>query len=470
MRPFRSALAVFLLLAAGAAVRAQSAPIQVRLDAGTFLYDEGQSLVEMYISFGAATLPFEARDDGQFEAVVPTTFRLLPVAAAAPGAAQRAPVYEEEATFRYVVEDTTAIQDGQVIVEQLRTAVASGEYELAVTIALPGESPLELRSDLAVPNYLGDDAPAMSSIELASDIRRAEEDDAFVKSGLRVAPNPDAFYGAGSPQVTYYAEVYRPPSDEGTYTVLAYIADGERAGPMEGLQRRSERQVRPVDVVAGRIDVSELPSGIYFLRLVVLNEASESVLEQSKRIYVVNPDVERPEMALGQLDYEDALYAPMAEEELALGLRHARVIASQAERARIDAVTEGTLEEQRAFLASFWRNRDTDGRPTTNTARDEFYQRLGPVNDQFREPGGRDGFESARGRVYLLYGPPSQVERRPFSPETYPYEIWSYNNIPGEGSGTFIFADRFTSGQYDLIHSNVVGEENNPNWQSEIVR
>ncbi len=464
---FACALVVFVLASAAGA---QGLPIQVRLDAGTFMYNEGQALVEMYVSFGAATLPFEARPDGQFEALVPATFRLLPVAAAAPAGAQRAPVYEEEATFRYVVEDTTALQEGQVIVEQLRTTVPSGEYELALTIALPGQSPLELRSDLDVPDYLDDDAPAMSSIQLASDIRRAEDDDTFVKSGLRVAPNPDAFYGAGSPQVSYYAEVYRPPSEADTYTVLAYIADGERAGPREGLQRRVERPVRPVDVIAGRLDVSTLPSGIYFLRIVVLNEASESVLEQSKRIYVVNPDVQRPELATGQLDYEDALYAPMAEEELELGLQHARVIGTQAERHRIDEVREGTLDEQRAFLASFWRNRDTDGRPNVNTARDEFYRRLGPVNDQYREPGGRAGFESARGRVYLVYGPPSEIERRPFTPEAYPYEIWKYNNIPGEGSGTFIFADRYSSGQYDLIHSDVVGEENNPNWQSEIIR
>ena len=463
-------VAAFLFLALSAATGAQPLPVQVRLDAGTFMYDEDQSLVEMYVSFGASTLPFEAREDGQFEAVVPTTFRLLPVAAAAPDGAQRAPVYEEEATFRYVVEDTTALQEGQVIVEQLRTTVPSGEYELALTIDLPGKSPLELRSDLAVPDYLDDGEPAMSSIQLASDIRRAGADDDFVKSGLRVAPNPDAFYGAGSPLVSYYAEIYRPPSEGDTYTVLAYIAGGERSGPIEGLQRRVERPVRPVDVVAGGLDVSALPSGIYFLRLVVLNEASESVLEQSKRIYVVNPDVERPELATGQLDYEDALYAPMAEEELGLGLQHARVIATQAERGRIDEVRQGTLDEQRAFLASFWRNRDTDGRPTSNTARDQFYQRLGPVNEQFREPGGRAGFESARGRVYLLYGPPSEVERHPFAPQTYPYEVWTYNNIPGEGSGSFIFADRYSSGQYDLIHSDVVGEENNPNWQSEILR
>lgn len=469
MRPFRFA-AVLVLLALVSRVGAQDLPIQVRLDAATFLYDDSQSLVEMYISFGASTLPFETREDGQFVAAIPTEFRLLPVAAAAPDAAQREPVYEEEVTFTYIVDDTTAIRGGQVIVEQLRTAVPPGEYELAVTISLPDMSPLELRSDLAVPNYLADDEPAMSSIELASDISRAEEDDSFVKSGLRVVPNPDAFYGAGSPQVNYYVEIYRPPSDEATYTVMAYVADSERAGPMEGLQNRTSRQVRPVDVVAGRLDVSEIPSGIYFLRLVVLNDASESVLEQSKRIYVINPDVERPEAALGQIDYEDGLYAAMGEEELELGLRHARVIASQAERDRVDVAREGTLAEQRAFLASFWRNRDVDGRPGSNAARDEFYQRLGPVNEQFGEPGGREGFETARGRVYLIYGPPSEVERRPFSPEMHPYEVWGYNNIPGEGRGLFIFSDRFSSGQYDLIHSDVVGEENNPNWQAEIVR
>lgn len=466
----RPSFLVVCLLALATSASAQDLPVQVRLDTGTFLYDQDRSLVEMYVSFGASTLPFEARADGQFEAAVPVAFRLRPAAAAAPSGAQRDPVFEEDVTFTYVVEDTTSIREGQVIVEQLRTAVVPGEYELAVTLAMPGVAELGLRSDLTVPSYANDAEPAMSSIELASTIARAAEGDDFVKNGLRVVPNPDAFYGAGAPLVSYYAEVYNPPDEGETYTLLAYLADGERSGPLDGLQRRSARTVRPVDVVAGQLDVSTLQSGIYFLRLVVLNAASESVLEQSKRIFVVNPDVERTDAVVGDLDYEDTIYAVMGEEELELGIRHARVIASQTERQRLDQARDGDLDMQRTALASFWRNRDTDSRPGSNAARDEFYQRLGAVNDQFRESGGRDGFESARGRVYLVYGPPSEIERRPFSPELHPHEVWTYNNVPGEGRALFVFSDRFSSGNYDLIHSDVVGEENNPNWQADLAR
>ncbi len=50
-----------------------------------------------------------------------------------------------------------------------------------------------------------------------------------------------------------------------------------------------------------------------------------------------------------------------------------------------------------------------------------------------------------------------------------PYEIWVYDNIPGEGRALFVFADRFKSNTYDLIHSDVRGEASLPNWQQELI-
>lgn len=460
-------LVALVALVAGGPALAQPGVVQVRLDAATFAYADDASLLEVYLSFGAATLPYGPGEEG-FVASVPVSIEVTPIAAAAPEAAARTPVFERDVEYRYVVADTVSLTTGQVFVEQVRGAVPPGEYELAVSVASEGRSEVVLRRDLLVPDYTDGEGPGLSSVQLAREIGRSgDPSDPFTKSGFRVRPNPDAFYGGDLPIVSYYAEVYRPPASGDEYTLLAYLAESDQAGPMPGLQRRTSRPVRPVDVVAGQLDVSGVPSGIYYLRLAVLDAGNEAVAEQSKRIYVINPDVERPVSGVGEMDYEETLYAAMGEEELELNVRHARVLATSREIAQMEALTSD--EDRRKFLAAFWRSRDTDSQPGVNEARRAFNERLALVRDRYREAG-RDGFETERGRVYLKYGAPSEVDRRVFDSNTNPHEVWTYENIPGEGRSTFVFVDRYGAGSYELVYSDVTGETSTANWRQQLTR
>ncbi|MEM1116368.1 MAG: GWxTD domain-containing protein [Bacteroidota bacterium] len=462
---FRTTAVAFLF--ATSAALAQAPDLQIRLDAATFAYTLEESLVEVYVSFGAATLPF-AEDSTGHVAALPVTVEVLPVATAAPEGVARVPVYAQDIVYRYVVGDPGALTTGQVFVEQVRAAVPPGEYELALTVTPAGASELQLRRDLTVPDYGGGQGSALSSVQLARAITRADDrDDPFFKSGLSVAPNPDGFYGEGIPVVSYYAEVYRPPASGDEYTLLTYLAESDQAGPLPGRQTRQTRAVRPVDVVAGRLDVGDVPSGIYYLRLVVLDAANEAVAEQTKRVYVVNPNVERPEAAVAVMDYEETLFAAMAEEELEETLATLEVIATPREQAQMRALTSN--DDRRRFLAAFWRGRDLDVRPEVNDALRQFNERLALANDRYQEIG-REGFQTERGRVYIKYGPPSEIDRRVFEANLYPHEVWVYENIPGEGRSLFVFADRFGSDTYELIHSDVTGETSMASWQESLRR
>ncbi|MCD4706512.1 MAG: GWxTD domain-containing protein [Candidatus Sabulitectum sp.] len=75
---------------------------------------------------------------------------------------------------------------------------------------------------------------------------------------------------------------------------------------------------------------------------------------------------------------------------------------------------------------------------------------------------GKEGWETDRGRVYLIYGEPDEVESDPFSTTQAPYEIWSYYGSEQEG---FVFADLMGSGDYLQIYSTVEGEVSYSNWQ-----
>jgi hypothetical protein len=76
---------------------------------------------------------------------------------------------------------------------------------------------------------------------------------------------------------------------------------------------------------------------------------------------------------------------------------------------------------------------------------------------------GRNGWHTDRGRIYILYGEPDEVERFPNSDNVKPYEIWHYHQI--ESGVMFIFVDRTGSEDYTLVHSTKRGEVQDSNWE-----
>lgn len=76
---------------------------------------------------------------------------------------------------------------------------------------------------------------------------------------------------------------------------------------------------------------------------------------------------------------------------------------------------------------------------------------------------GKEGWQSDRGRVYLKYGEPDEVESNPFSTSQAPYEIW---HIYSGTQESFVFADLMGNGDYLQIFSTVAGEVSYSNWQS----
>ena len=468
---FRSTcLALAALFGLAASASAQPVPIQVKVDTGTFLYDGTESLLEIYLSFGAQSLQYERAGDGAFASSLPVELSLLPVASSAPEGTTQEAVYRQAVEYRFQVPDTTSLMAGQVFVEQIRATVPPGDYELAVDLTVAsseGPQSIRLVRDVDVPRYASD--PAVSSIQVATAISQATDPgDSFVKSGLVVRPNPDTFYGQGLAAIPYYAEIYSPASDGDEYTLLTFLTEANQPNPLPGKQTRAQRTARPVDVIVGQMDVSDLPSGIYALNLAVLGPGNAAIAESRKRVFVINPDVERPG-GTPSLDYEETLFAVMTGEELDLNLQHAQVVSSQTEQAQIsDLRANGADEERRGFLASFWRSRDEAPNPLVNDAYEQFQERLRIANQSFREPGLGDGFKSDRGRTYIKYGPPANVQRNTFDKDLIPHEVWQYESIPGEGASLFVFADRYGASRFELIHSTVRGEVSLADWQREL--
>ncbi|GIV58512.1 MAG: hypothetical protein KatS3mg042_1425 [Rhodothermaceae bacterium] len=471
-RIFAGVLALAVLgTGARTAFGQQALPVQVEVDYAAFAYDEAQALMEVYLAFEAKDLVYDRATAG-FAARLPVDFALWRSTLPGQPAAATSPVWQDSLTLSFVVADTSQIVPGQRFVHQVRALVPPGEYTLHVTIpADTARSELSLRRDVTIPDFARRGQAILSDLTLATAIGPSQDrDNPFYKNGLIVRPNPNQLYGNGLPRLFYYAEVYNLPEvlgDAETYAAFVYVAEANLPQPLEGFQRRIERPVRDPDVLVGQFDVSTLPSGSYFLRVALLDEENASLAEQSRKFFVYNPGVERAAPVAAEVSFETSEYAAMSEEEVERAFKHIEIIATETERQRMKGLR--TLEARQRYLMEFWQRRDPKPATTINEFKDEFYQRLQYANDRYTSSLA-EGWETDRGRTLIKYGLPTTIEPHLFDRGMAPYEIWIYNNIPGEGQAQFIFADRNGFGQFELIHSTVPGERRLANWQEELRR
>jgi GWxTD domain-containing protein len=98
------------------------------------------------------------------------------------------------------------------------------------------------------------------------------------------------------------------------------------------------------------------------------------------------------------------------------------------------------------FVVKFWEHRNPAPGSRVNAFKTEHYRRLAFANQHFaaRLP----GWETDRGRIYILYGPPDAIARHPGA---IPDEVWSYRRLNGNENVTFRFVDRCLCGDYSLI-------------------
>ena len=105
--------------------------------------------------------------------------------------------------------------------------------------------------------------------------------------------------------------------------------------------------------------------------------------------------------------------------------------------------------ERDHFIQQFWLSRDAAG-AQPNSARSEHYKRIAYANQHFSAA--RPGWQTDRGRIYILYGAPSSIDAHPSdNPSGKPFEVWEYDNAMALGSHVELrFVDIWQCGDYEL--------------------
>ena len=118
--------------------------------------------------------------------------------------------------------------------------------------------------------------------------------------------------------------------------------------------------------------------------------------------------------------------------------------------------------ERDVFIEGFWQRRDPTPDTAENEYKEEHYRRIAYANEHYAA--GMPGWRTDRGRIYIMYGPPTSIDSHPMggpyqrpaeegggSTSTFPFEVWRYRYLEGIGQEIEIeFVDDCSCGAYEM--------------------
>ncbi len=310
---------------------------------------------------------------------------------------------------------------------QFRFALAAGAYKIRVWIE--GQHSTELvsmDSEAMVPSFESSSL-MLSDLLLVDELRSAQDQEQeYIKNNLLLVPSVSRSYSDLSPQLSFYFEIYDLATNEprrAFYKMILQVVDAD--GHVVVVDSGQVFKRPPLSFGRRVFDVTALKEeGSYVLRLQITDPKTGRTAQREKSF-----SVRWSNLGLVDSNYEEAI-------ELL------RYIAPEDEYKKLKAA-EG--EERKKAWLDFWAKRDpTPGTPE-NEMKEEYYRRIEYANEHFSVVG--PGWKSDRGRVYIIYGHPDEIEHHPMEIGLKPYEIWHYYS----SNHHFYFVDESGFGDYRLF-------------------
>ena len=280
------------------------------------------------------------------------------------------------------------------------------------------------------------------------------------------APYTGTYYPPEVDKLGFYMELYG--SDEvfgpdSTFTINYQVESYEThtvKGQFKGVQRA---KAAPVVAIGKEFPIGSLPSGNYLLAVEAVDREGQVLARQEQFIQRNNP-LRYDLNALNTVDitntFADAFTDP---DTLAEHIASLRPIAMDLERRMVDdRLKDKDIALMKRFFYTFWVNRDGYD---PERAWKKYYEQVVLANRMY---GCRNlrGYESDRGITFLKYGLPSTVVDRTQDMNQLPYLVWHYYKAGRYSDKRFVFWQQTTGiGCWELLHSEIPGERNNPHWQ-----
>lgn len=317
--------------------------------------------------------------------------------------------------------------------------------------------------DMNIPSFQDSDL-TVSSVEWAYNISQ-DSTGKLLKNGFRVLPNASGRFQQEDNIVYLYAEVYNlddSPGGGGDYSIFLEFYDNQ-GDLYKTIEPSQYKKPGRSSVIVTGFSIATFDGGLYDMKMTVAD--GERTAEISKSFSVIpSADKIRMQMMQSVLSSFPGANEIQTDEQAKRFRDDIVYIASADELKLYDSLN---LQGKKSFQKEFWQARDNDPSTPVNEFKLEHYRRLRYADEAFSRHGGMiPGWKTDQGRIYIIYGEPTDIERNQSSIETRSWQKWWYHGI--EGGVYFIFVDYEDTDSYELIHSNKQNEIQDYNWEDKI--
>lgn len=392
--------------------------------------------------------------------------------------------------------EKAACGTGKQMLDTQRMKLANGNYVLYMSFK-DKNSPAAAteEKDVIRMNYPQGEL-AVSDIQIIDTPVKSSAKTINTKQGYEIMPYPFDALPKDKERIDYYVEVYNADryfAKDSLYFLTAVIENLNTNTRMADFAQAERIRAKEVSAVIGALDISKLPEGSYYLTIEVRD--TKNILHAYKREAFFRQSDIKQETEKNSDIPKDAFVFALTDEQLDENIETLEPIASEAVKQFIrKELASATRDVKLYFLYSFWRNEDP---VAPQSAWQQYRTKLEYVNKKY-STSIKKGYQTDMGRVYLVYGAPSDVidekfkassglkkrtlddiaatpgmEKRDADGVNYlPYQMWRYDRTPfGETNRMFVFyAQQNDLSEYTLLHSNAKGERNEIYWEDVLSR
>ncbi|NCQ17329.1 MAG: hypothetical protein COW85_13390 [Ignavibacteria bacterium CG22_combo_CG10-13_8_21_14_all_37_15] len=432
--------------------------INLQFDYATFRYDAVSKYLEIYYSIQQSTL-IPQKSDSLY--TVEALMNLTIVDSSSGKVVQ-----QKDWRVKNVVRDSIELASNINLIGVVGYSLTPAKYLLTISAVdiHNQESKVSLKDKMNL-LPISTEIFSISDIQLASRIIQDSENpgSVFYKNTMEVIPAPNLLFGENQPVVYYYNELYNLETANGNIGLHAFVYNASGNVVFSKKKTLSNKTESRVEV--STVNISKMPTGAYTLVLVATDSTASQKAFSSKKFFVYNPSVADTSFKpMGNSDFMASQFAILSVEECDHFFAKSKYLANRNELEQFKNVS--SVEGKREFLYKFWKGRDEIPETPENETFMNYFSRVEQANQKFSAMK-KEGWKTDRGRVFLLYGEPSEIERYPNQLDSKPYEIWQYHNL--EGGVIFVFADLTGFSDYQLINSTMRGELRDDSWQRRIL-
>lgn len=457
-----------------------SQTIQGTIDYHVFPRSEQQALTELYITIQSESLQFKSFTEGAKASVLITTV-----------------ITNEEGKMFHAekIQLQSPVQNDSLprvpaLYEQKQVMLPYGKYQLDIRMkdefAVDSGISAQVKLNVNVP----DTGVYFSDVELITSYSQMSESGPRVKNNYLLEHRVSNFFPKEISNLKFYTELYHTEKvlGSGEPFVLFYkFVNADNGYTLYKEQSFTKHKSAEVVPILADMIIERVPAGNYYLVIELRDKLNQPKARTRKYFQRSNykevneeakkrQEMEMPESIAGTFveNMPDTLLNRM--------LKAIRPTSTEQEINMAKAlVKESTADQKRSYLLFFWRKRNPE---QPEQAYKDYVQRLKTAEAKYATRTFR-AYETDRGRVFLQYGIPNRIENEitdfartaSRNSNPIPLEIWSYYNIPQEithiaqTNRVFVFLeDNRGNNAWRLVHSDAIGELNNPNWRENLPR